>query len=277
MAELPFFVDVYGLFGPDQVRIVYRDEPAPAIPALEAMVADAWAKQTELARQRGFHLYNGQIVRLLRYRVHNGFFMMEGGPSDFAHFIGTNYLNYHRANEFGWTAFSNPIGVSGILVTDDGWILYGRRNHRVACHPGYVQAFGGSLEIGERRADDTFDAFACILRELDEEAGVQEVDVAETACLGMARDRQIRQPELVFDVKIRQRREEMLDRLRHDDAEQEHAEIVACQDTPEAIVPFIRRMVPMSPVAIGALFLHGRRHFGDRWYEQAAQDLCQPQ
>lgn len=277
MAELPFLVDIYGLFGPGQVRIVYREEPAPAIPALEATVADAWIEQMEIARQRGCHLYNGQIVRLLRYRVDDDHLLMEGGPSDFAHFIGTNYLNYHRAEEFGWNVFSNPIGVSGIVITRDDWILYGRRNDRVACHPGYVQAFGGSLEMRDRQPDGTFDAFACVLRELHEEAGVRDADVTETTCLGMARDRQIRQPELVFDVRIRQSREEMADRLRHDDPEQEHAEIVACQDIPEAIVPFVRRMAPVSPVAIGALFLHGRRRFGDGWYEKASQDLCQSQ
>jgi len=277
MAELPFLVDVYGLFGPDQLRIVYREEPAPAIPAVEAMVAQTWDEQMKLARQRGFHLYNGHIVRLLRHRVEDTHLLMEGGPSDFAHFVGTNYLNYHRADEFGWDVFGNPIGVSGILITCDGWILYGRRNQKVACHPGYVQAFGGSLEMQERQPDGTFDAFACVLRELQEEAGVQPEDVKKTVCLGMARDRQIRQPELVFDVRIRQSREEMANRLRYDDPEQEHEEIVACREAPEAIVPFVQQMAPVSPVAIGALFLHGRQHFGSRWYEQASQDLCQPQ
>ncbi len=275
MAELPFVVDVYGSFRSDQLEIVYRDEPAPAIPALEAMVGRTWAEQVEQARQRGSLLYNGQVVRLLRHRVEDGRLLMEGGPSDFAHFMGTNYLNYARVEEFGWEAYSNPIGVSGIILTRDGWILYGRRNHRVACHPGYVQAFGGSLEAHERRPDGTFDAFACVLRELKEEADVEPEDVADIRCLGLARDRWIRQPELIFDVGIRQTREEMADRLRHDDEEQEHAEIVACADEPAAIVPFVRRMEPISPVSVGALFLHGRRRFGEEWYEQAARDLCE--
>lgn len=273
MTEVPFIVDVYGLFRPGQLQIAYRDEPAPAIPALEAMVSATWAEQLETARQRGFRLYNGQVVRLLSHEVKDGHLLMVGGPSDFSHFLGTNYLNYHRADEFGWEAFSNPIGVSGILVTSDGRILYGRRNHRVACHPGFVQAFGGSLEIGELRPDGTFDGFACVLRELDEEAGVQSSDVTDMACLGLARDSRIRQPELVFDVSVRQTRKEMANRLRHDDPEQEHAAIVDCRDHPEAIVPFIQASAPVAPVAIGALFLHGRRRFGDAWYEQAIREL----
>lgn len=275
MTELPFIVDVHGRFRRDQVQIVYRDEPAPVIPDLEEMVARAWRGHLNNAGLRGYHLYNGRIVRLLRYRVEDNRLLMEGGPSDFAHFIGTNYLNYHRASEFGWDTFSNPIGVSGILITRDGWILYGRRNERVACHPGYVQAFGGSLEVQELQADGTFDAFACVLRELEEEAGVRDCDVTEITCIGLARDRQIRQPELIFDVQVRQSREEMADRLRHDDPEQEHAEMVTCRDEPDAIVPFIRTAGLISPVSVGALFLHGRRRFGDDWYEQATRDLCQ--
>ncbi len=275
MAELPFIVDVQGLFRRHQLQIIYREEPAPVVPAIEEMVARAWQDQLDTARRGGFRLYNGRIVRLLRHRVEDGRLLMESGPSDFAHFIGTNYLNYHRAQEFGWDAFSNPIGVSGIVITCDGWILYGRRNDRVACHPGYVQAFGGSLEVGELRPDGTFDAFDCVLRELHEEAGVQDSDVTEIVCVGLARDREIRQPELIFDVHVRQSREEMANRLRHDDPEQEHTEIVMCRDAQDAIVPFIRTVGLMSPVSVGALFLHGRQRFGADWYEQAARDLCQ--
>jgi 8-oxo-dGTP pyrophosphatase MutT (NUDIX family) len=275
MSDLPFIVDAVGAFSQGQLRIVYCDEPAPVIPELEAMVAAIWAEQLEIARQRKFRLYNGQMVRLLRHRLEDGRLIMEGGPSDFAHFMGTNYLGYQRGDEFGWESYSNPIGVSGLLRTSDGWILYGRRNDRVACHPGYVQAFGGSLEAHERQPDGSFDAFGCVLRELSEEAGVQPVDVAEIVCLGLIRDREIRQPELIFDVQIRQSREEMADRLREDDPEQEHAEIVVCRDAPEAIVPFIRAMGLMSPVAVGALFLHGQRSFGSGWHEQAIRDFCQ--
>jgi 8-oxo-dGTP pyrophosphatase MutT (NUDIX family) len=274
MCDLPFVVDVVGPFGREQLRLVWRDEARPPHAGLDALVAETWAGYLDESRRKGFLLYNGQAVRHLRHELADGTLTIEAGPTDFAQFIATNYLNPHRAEEFGWDLYSNPIGVSAVVVTADGWILYGRRNERVACHPGHVQAFGGSLEADERRADGTFDAFTCILRELDEEAGVRPADVTELVCLGLIHDRVIRQPELVFDTRIRQDRAEMAGRLRHDDPGQEHAEIVLCRDEPEAIVPFIRQMTPMSPVAVGALFLHGSRQFGQAWYERASRDLC---
>lgn len=274
MAGVSFTVDVFGEFGPGQVRLVWRDEPRPAHPVLDALVAETWADQLETARQRGMLLYNGQLVRLLRQRLERGTLTLEVGPTDYANWMGTNYLHPHRGDEFGWDLYSNPIGISATVITSDGWLLFGRRSQRVACNPGDLHTFGGAIEVGEREDSGEFDAFASIRRELLEELRLTADDLTELICLGLIRDGRIRQPEILFDARIRQARAEMEGRIDPGHPHEEHDAVEACRDAPEAVIPFLRTVPRVAPIAVGALCLHGRRRFGERWYDETRAALA---
>ena len=268
-----FSVDVYGTFGPETLRVVWRDEPRPPMPALDTLVAQTWETKRKEAAIVGAMLFNGTLARLLRYRVEAGVLVIEAGPTDYANFLGTNFYHYDRGDEFGWNNYSNPVGTTATIITSDGWLLYGRRSHRVACHAGYVHTFGGGLEADERDAEGVFDVFASLMRELNEELVLEESDVTNMVCVGLIRDKTIRQPELIFDVNVRLTRDEIEQRLAHGGADQEHEAIVALRDEPDTVVPFIRAAQPIAPVAVGAVCLHGRRHFGEDWYTATCQVL----
>lgn len=274
MSEPVFLVEVFGEFSSSQVRVVWRDEPRPSHTALDALISETWARRRKECEQAGTMLFNGRLVRYLRHRIERGVVTIEAGPTDFREFIGTNWLNHARADEFGWELFSNPIGTSATLITSDGWLLYGRRSRQVACHAGYLHPFGGTLEPRDRRQDGSLDAFASILRELDEELGIRPDELEDLLCLGLIRDCRIRQPELVFDARARPTRSDIAGRLRTEDPDQEHVAVAACRDHPDAILPFIRSTRPISPVAVGALCLHGRRRFGNPWYTWASSQLA---
>lgn len=267
----PFLIDVYGQFSPGRLRIEWHDERRPPDPDLDALVARVWKEQTNASRRAGAVLFNGQLARYLRHRVADGILSIDVGPTDYANFLATNLLNHSRGQEWGWQLFSNPIGTSALPVTSDGFLLLGRRSERVAFHAGHVHAFGGGLEAGERRADNTIDAFASIRRELHEELALGPEDVREIRCMGLIRDAVIRQPELVFGVVLGLTREETAGRLDSDDPHQEHVAILACPDAPQAILPFIRSNPPVTPVAMGALCLHVRCHFGEASYSHIVQ------
>ncbi len=261
-----FLIDVSGeFFTPEQMKIVWRDEVRAAHGVLDALIAETWARQSEVSRVRGTTLFNGRLARYLRHRVDSGIVTIEVGPTDYAAFIGTNYLHHARADEFGWELFSNPVGTSATLITADGWLVFGRRNERVACLPGYVHNFGGGLEADEKRPDGTFDGFASIRRELDEELGLKAGDIEQLVCLGLIRDAQIRQPELIFDAQVRLTRADLASRIGSDD--HEHAAIAACRDEPNAILPFLGNTERIAPVTVGSICLHGRRRFGPVWYD----------
>jgi hypothetical protein len=100
-----------------------------------------------------------------------------------------------------------------------------------------------------------------------------DLEETQLLCLGLIRDPAIRQPELVFEGPLRLTRDEAAGRLNLSDPHQEHAALLACPDEPGAIVPFIRANTPITPVAVGALCLHGRRRFGEAWYDGAMREL----
>jgi len=276
MAEPLFSVDVCGEFTEGQVVIHWRDEPRPSQAALDRLIMDTWASLSQESQAEGRWLYNGGLLRYLRHRLENGKLLIEAGPTDYAAFMATNYLNPHRAEEFGWASYSHPIGISATVITADGWLLYGRRNEKVACMAGYAHTFGGTLEPGEMLPDGTYDAFAGLRRELDEELGLQENEIERLICLGMIRDGRIRQPELIFDAYVRLPKSDMVGRIRPDRPHEEHTEVLACRDEPQAILPFIRATPRIAPILVGALIHHGRYRFGSAWYMQAKKYLKNP-
>ena len=273
MNALRFMVDLAGCFEPGQVRLAWTDEVVPTNPAIEAMITRTWDACLREARARGVELFNGRLARYLRHCIDDGTLAVDVGATDYAAFLGTNYYNAHRAAEFGWENYANPLGTSATLITSDGWLLYGRRSRRVACHAGYVHTFGGGLEAAEVEPGSRCDVFASVLRELWEELSLTADEVERMACVGLIRDAALRQPELIFDVHVRTTRGQLEERLNASPSAHEHDAIVALRDEPGAAVPFILAHRPIAPVAVGAICLHGLRRFGTAWYEATIRAL----
>lgn len=255
-----FFVDAGGPFGPGQVRIVWHETIRPRHPAVESLLS-VWPDQVEEVRRRGGVLFNGPMVRCTSHHLEQGSLIIEAEPTDFATFLCTNYLNHSRGQEIGWEHFGNPLGISANVFTTDGWIVYGRRAARVACHPGTVHAFGGGLEPKDRNGKGELDPFVSMDRELREELRLSEEVPIELTCLGLIRDAQIRQPELVFDARLPLTRHEVAERIGPDD--EEHESTVALRDEPSAIDQFLRDTRQSVPILVGALWLHAVRVFAD--------------
>ncbi|OWY72634.1 hypothetical protein B7486_06875 [cyanobacterium TDX16] len=74
----------------------------------------------------------------------------------------------------------------------------------------------------------------------------------------MIRDKEIHQPELLFEARIELTVEELRTRWQTAEAKDEHDEIVWLPNEAGAIAPFIQSCGPIAPVAVGALFIHER-------------------
>src|SRR5688572_13684152 len=124
-------------------------------------------------------------------------------------FLGTNLTHPELADRHGPAILANPVGVSPALITADGWLMMGRRNASVAYYPNRVHPFAGALDPADP------DPFAAIGRELAEELGFTEDDIAIDGmhCTGIAEDVSIRQPELIFSVVSTRTRNEIESKL----------------------------------------------------------------
>ncbi len=272
---LPFIIQACGRFAPPCVRIEFDATGRPTTPELEAAIAAEWDRQVALAHGTDRVLFNGELLRYLRHALVPGSggetFALTVGPTCYRDFIGTNLFNKHRLAEFGWESFANPVGTTATLLTSDGRICYGRRSSRVSYHAAHVHTFGGALEPADVGDDGGIDAFASVARELEEELALRRDELLDLVCVGMIRDREIHQPEMLFEARLDMTAEELRRRWERAEAKDEHDEIVTLVDEPDAIVPFIKSCGPIAPVAVGALFVHGRLHWSEAWLRNAIE------
>ena len=273
MTELPFHILAAGRFAREQVRIDYSPAARPTVDDLERLIAAEWDKRLALAQAQGRVLFNGDLFRYLDHQMTDTTFTITVGPTCYRDFVGTNLYNHHRLAEFGWHTFANPVGTTATVLTADGRIVYGRRSSSVAYHANHVHTFGGTLEVADRAADGTIDAFDSVIRELFEELGLRRDELRDLVCVGLIRDTEIVQPEMLFETRIDLTEADLVARWQTAEARDEHDGLVGLDDTRDAIVPFIQSCGPIAPVAIGALLLHGRHRWGDDWYAQAKRQL----
>ncbi len=272
-SDAPFSVDVIARLGRGDIHIQGQDATHTSPPAVESMVEQAWRERRRLAADRGLVLFNGAMVRLVRYSHVAGTLELVTERTDYRHFLGTNFLNGNRVREFGLEAYANPLGTSATVITIDGHLLMGRRGQHLACHAGYLHPIGGNLEPQDRGPGGRLNAFASMSRELCEELCIADDEIGELAFTGLIRDRAIHQPEMVFDATLTVTRSQLLDRFDAASPDQEHVGFEGCPNLPEAIVPFAESAVLIAPIAVGGLLLHGRHEWGATWYEDACLRL----
>lgn len=256
--NLPVMIQACGRFPPAQVRVTFDPMPRPTTPELDAAIGAEWDRQVALAAGTQRVLFNGEMLRYVSHRATESTFEMSVGPTCYRDFVGTNLYGQAWLDRVGWQCFSNAVGTTATLVTADSLICYGRRSQRVAFHAGHVHTFGGALELSDRKPDGTVDVFAALLRELREELGIGPGDLDDLTCVGLIRDKEIFQPELLFEARVKLTAVMLKERWKTAESADEHDEIVTLQDKPEAILPFIRSCKLIAPVAIGALLIHGQ-------------------
>jgi 8-oxo-dGTP pyrophosphatase MutT (NUDIX family) len=158
----------------------------------------------------GDKLFDGAMCRLESWSASPAELRLTLSHTSYRPFLGTNLANAACLTP---DVMANPVGLSTVLETCDGWLLLGRRNDSVAYYPNRVHPFAGALEPA-----DSLDVFQDVRRELREELAMTPADIADIRCLGMAEDLALRQPELIFHVlstRTRRETESNLDPAEH--------------------------------------------------------------
>ncbi len=67
--NLPFVVDAFGCFAPDQVHVHFDPRPRPTTALLEDVIAEEWQRQTARAKREDRMLFNGSLMRDVDHAV----------------------------------------------------------------------------------------------------------------------------------------------------------------------------------------------------------------
>jgi hypothetical protein len=248
-------IQATGYWKPSEVITCWVDNRRPIDPEIENIIQKAWDQAQRLP---GKKLFDGPMCRLEQV-VANEKLELDLSTTSYRIFWGTNLNNAGLAERFGAAALANPIGLSCALESTDGFLLLGRRNSTVAYYPSRVHPFAGALEPSQ-----PVDVFAQVRRELSEELGFTDVDIAQIACIGVVEDAAISQPELIFWVKSKRTRAEIEYML----IPEEHESVLAVHCTPNGLQEALKDPA-LTPVAQGTILLLGRHRFGVAWFDAA--------
>lgn len=263
-----FLLDTMTLYSRPKMVVSWSDEPRPTTPRTDAIIDETWEKQTTLAARDGRLLYNGSLCRLIAYEAGEQFSMILG-PVSYKEFAGTNLFNPTLRYNEGPEVLANAVGVSGNLITPDGYLILAVRSQSVAFHPGLIHPIGGMVEPSPVPGRPP-DPFQTMLDELGEETHVAEESVRAINCLGMARDKKIVQPELLFDIEIDVDVPSMHHNIAIARDRSEHVDLVPVRDTPATVVDFIRNQHDrVAPITLAGLMLHGVHKWGTGWFTAA--------
>jgi 8-oxo-dGTP pyrophosphatase MutT (NUDIX family) len=246
-------------FSTDQVCISRVENSRKLIPKVESAIEHAWL---DAINRPGIHLFDGPMCRLESLKIIDDQLSLALSRSNYKVFFGTNMNHPEFVDEFGSDVMANPVGVSPALKTSDGFLMLGQRNASMAYYPGRIHPFAGCMEPTDANI------FTAVRRELAEELSFTPQDISDIRLTGIVEDTNLRQPELIFSVAstlTRQQIEARLDRV-------EHLGICAIPATAKNVESTIFQNDQLTPVAVAALLLWGRIHFGERWFQRISDE-----
>jgi 8-oxo-dGTP pyrophosphatase MutT (NUDIX family) len=251
-----------GRWDPGHVRLGWIEQSSRRlVPEVEQIIEETW---TRAASTPGVHLFDGPMCRMESVDLVDDTLTLALSPTSYKLFLGTNLHNPQLARKFGRCVMANPLGVSALLETADGFLMLGQRNSSVAYYPDRVHPFAGTLE-----PRDGADAFAAVYRELKEELALTRDHISDVRCTGLIEDAAILQPELIFTARCDLTRVEVDQHL----DPTEHRATWAVPVQPDAIESAVRDPA-LTPVAVGSLLLWGRSRIGSQWFERVRLGIC---
>ncbi|HWB54658.1 MAG TPA: NUDIX hydrolase [Tepidisphaeraceae bacterium] len=253
-----------GPWSPSQVIATAVPSSRPIVKAVEAEIEDTWRAHIN---RLGEALFDGPMSRLESWQTVNSKLLLNLSSTSYRIFLGTNLCRADLSRQFGRQTLANAVGMSVALRTDDGKLVMGRRNERVAYYPNRIHPFAGSLE-----PDDVPDVFAGIRRELSEELGLNADDLRNLKMLAIIEDQRLLQPEFIFSADTVRTSDQLPQTL---DAS-EHEAIWICDASALSLTELLGKIDAdgrcgsdqFTPVAVGTLLMFGRHFFGESWLDE---------
>jgi hypothetical protein len=232
-------------------------------PDVLASVEETWRLALEEAAVGERCLYNGKLFSLLQYQVRSGALNLLLGETDYKELLGTNLSLTQGADRIGGTVLSDGVAVCSILLTRDGFLVFGRRSRKVQNDRGRLHVCAGhpdpeKLLSIEEILQNQNPFFRAMKKEIMEEFHITEGKISQMTCLGLVRNRENKKPEVIFRTALKVTASQV-QRL-HASAKDsyEHDEIVTIPSEPAPLIDMLRnRGGEFTIPALAALTLYG--------------------
>ena len=255
-----------GHFDSSAVSVQFRNRMLAMTPRLQPLIDAHWQQQLATARNDGRTLFDGEMLRLDAYRCNelNGrdCLDLQMSKTKYSQFVGTN-LNIERHSLLDdSTRWSNPLGLSALVVCKDKKILLGQRGKGTFLYSGFWHTFGGMADMRDVDSNANVSLFDVIQRELNEELGIAASDVTRLLSMGLVRDRAILQPEMIFEAHVAMSSADIISRAtspldRSSGIDNEHDRFCAIDDNAPSVDAFVKSYpTQITPVALATLTRH---------------------
>jgi hypothetical protein len=131
-----------GDWGPGQVSTTFVESTRRIVPEVESIIEATWAATVNTGR----FLFDGPMCRVESWQADQSSLRLVLSTTSYKPFWGTNLSHPELVKQYGRAVMANPLGVSPALETADGFLLFGRRNAKVAYYPSRVHPFAGCAE-----------------------------------------------------------------------------------------------------------------------------------
>ncbi|MBA2287767.1 MAG: NUDIX hydrolase [Ktedonobacteraceae bacterium] len=261
-----------GCYQPAQLVIAY--DPAltmPSTPSTHEWLDALWQRKLVRARERGIRLFDAPVYRLSSIEVRpDGTLHLLLGNTTYKEYVTTRdpeFATGREPHELG-----NPLSTCSVIETSDDYILLDKRQD-VDVYEGRYHTIGGAFERGRDTTEGRPDPFKAIRREIREETGVQEDDIAEQYCLGAVYDLLTPHSELCFLTRLRIPLSTVHTRTPEDD---EIKQLHTLAVTAESLRAFIlEHHGAISATGEPNLLLYSGLKFGEAWFEEIMHNIAQ--
>lgn len=202
------------------------------------------------------HLFNGELFRLENFEATPECLHLKLTRTCYRDQI---YCKAHTAaltQAHGVEVLARGLGVSAMVSTSDGFLPLMRRGLHVGEEPGKLDVFGGHAHPDQHLRAGAPDLFCAIAEEIVAELNVAANDILESTCRGLVENLHTHKPDLVFEISLRNTRDEIARMAVNAPEAEEMAELFFIAATSEALQDFLAAQASaLTPSAHATLSL----------------------
>jgi 8-oxo-dGTP pyrophosphatase MutT (NUDIX family) len=177
---------------PQNVRVQWRSEPLSLPTEMQEDVEQFW---DSLPKE---FIFNGALARLDEWLLSGDQLEILLRQSDYRTLLYSNHHVDKIRQRWGDRCLSRALGISAVLISSDGYLVFIKRSLAVGEFPGTLDVFGGHIDVPVN--DGAPNIFTAMAQELQEEAGLAPNEYQLTL-IGLIESTPNKKPELIFKAE----------------------------------------------------------------------------